>query len=115
MHYRGLKCLTGYALHPSYSDPAYDVAIYLARDQLSRIDSIIDGEIKISKRFNLPYNIDKSSDVARREELRALISKLEVVAKERKRIKALEKINQPLKTKQPQTKYNLSLDGESST
>lgn len=71
-----MKCLTGYALHPFYIDASYDVALYLAREQLSRVDSIIDDEIKISKIFNLPYHIDRSPNTARREELRALISRL---------------------------------------
>lgn len=63
-HYtiEAMKCLTKYALHLSFLDPAFDVSLWLVRDHLTRIKAIIDGETIISKWFNLSYNVDKSWD-----------------------------------------------------
>lgn len=79
------------------------------------MEAIINGEIRISQRFNLPYILDRGLDAACKDQLKSLISRMEIATKEKERHKALEKANQPSKSKRSKSKSTPSLDRDGSS
>lgn len=93
-----LKCLSWFTLYPFFVDHAYNVALCLAKRELDHLRGVIDTESQLCRRLKLSYNFDKSNlDIARKEQLEDLISRLESAAKskekDKERHKALGRTN----------------------
>ena len=87
-----MKCLSGYALKPSFHDPAYTVAMRIAYQEINQLQFAINRNIDTALRFKLNFDVDRSPEAARTKELHALIQKLEEAAQKSKVEKNSSKI-----------------------
>lgn len=102
-----MKCLIGYALHPSFFDPAYRIFIGLAKGELLALECRLSGHIQLTQQFKLNH-IDRSSDAKCLDALQGLITRLEAWAKKWNRIKAQGKATQQGKGKRSKSKTTRS-------
>ena len=72
-----IQCLMGYALRPSFIDPAYSTAVKMAYQEINRQQRSLSNSLKIAQQHNLKFNFDRTPEQARIQELMEHIHKLE--------------------------------------
>ena len=63
-------------------NPAFPIAISLAKEEISKLECILSKEPDNSQQFKLYYDIDRTLEAARYREIQELITRLEVAAEE---------------------------------
>ena len=89
-----MQCLVGYALQPSFLDPAYLIAIKLARDKIAQLVYSINEQLDIAKKYNVNFDVDKAPESICCKEPQDLNSRLEEEARAKNKPKAFEKVKQ---------------------
>ena len=87
-----MQCLSGYALRPSFVDPAYSTAMNMAYQEINQHRRSLSHILKTAQQHNLRFNFDRTLEQGRIEELKEHICMLEVTAQE-KIISKAEKIS----------------------
>ena len=54
-----MQCLVGYALHPSFSDPAFSVAINLAREKIAQLEYSINDQLDTTTKYNVNFDVGR--------------------------------------------------------
>ena len=83
-----MKCLTGYALRPSFHDSAYTIAMKIAYQEINQLQFAINRSMDTALRFKLNFDVDRAPEAARIKELHALIHKLEEAVQKKNSSKA---------------------------
>ena len=78
-----MQCLSGYALKPSFVDPAYATTIRIAYQEINRQRRILSDNLEIIQQYNLEYSFDRTPEQTRIEKLMDHICKLEDAAREK--------------------------------
>ena len=72
-----MQCLSGYALSPSFIDPAYSTAMNMAYQEINQHWRSLSRSLETAQQHNLRFNFDRALEQARIEELREHIHKIE--------------------------------------
>ena len=60
-----MQYLSGYALRPSFTNPAYSTAIKIAYQQINRLRRILSDNLEIAQQHNLRYSFDRNPEQIR--------------------------------------------------
>ena len=71
-----MQCLIRYALHPSFSNPTFTVAIKLAREKIAQLEFSINRQLDIATKHNVDFDVDRALETIRCRELQDLINRL---------------------------------------
>ena len=71
-----MQCLTGYALSPSFHDPAYTVAMRIAYHEINQLQFAINTSMDTTQKFKLNFDVDRAPEAARIKKLHEHIQKL---------------------------------------
>ena len=82
------QCLTGYALRPSFCDPAYTVTMRITYQEINQLQQALNRSIDIARQHKLKFAVNKTPEAARIKELQELINKLEATAQGKSSSKA---------------------------
>ena len=93
-----MQCLSGYALKPTFVDPAYATAIRIAYQEINRQRRILSDNLEIIQQYNLEYSFDRTPEQTRIEKLMDHICKLEDAAREKTTSKAEKSSHKVKKT-----------------
>ena len=85
-----MQCLTGYALRPSFIDPAYSTAIVIANQEIKRLWKTLSDNYDIAQQHDVRYSICRAPEQARIEELMDHIRKLESSAQGKSNSRAVK-------------------------
>ena len=77
---RAMQCLTGYALRPSFIDPAYSTAMNIAYQEINRHRRSLSNSLEIAQQRNLKFDFDRTLEHARIQEFMEHIHKLKDAA-----------------------------------
>ena len=72
-----MQCLVGYALHPSFSDPAFVVVIKLAQEKIAKLELSGNEQLDITTKHNVDFDVSRASETIHCKELQYLINKLQ--------------------------------------
>ena len=83
-----IQCLIGYALRPSFIDPAYSTAISIAYQEINHLRKILSDNNDIAQHHDIRYSICRAPEQTRIEKLMDNIHKLENAARWKSNSKA---------------------------
>ena len=94
------QCLVGYALCPSFSDPAFVVAIKLAREKIAQLEFSVNEQLDIATKHNVDFDVSKAPETIRCRELQDLINSLQDLINQRISLRFLRKSTKGTKKKE---------------
>ena len=102
-----MQCLTKYALHPTFLDQSFSMAIKLAQETIDHLNQSINKQLDIAMTSKVNLDVDRILESIRCKELQDLINRVEDEARakssskaEKGSSKASERANKGKKTAQ---------------
>ena len=105
-----MQCLVGYALCPSFLDPAFVATIKLAKEKIAQIEFSVNDQLDIAIKSKVNFDVDRAPETIRCKELQNLINKLQEEARAKNKPKVLEKTSHGDKGKGKKIIGSLSYD-----
>ena len=78
---KAMQCLVRCTLYPSFSEPAFLVAIKLAREKIAQLEYSVNEQLDTTTKYNVNFDVDRTPETICYKELQDLISKLEEEAR----------------------------------
>ena len=85
-----MQCLVGYALSPSFLDPAYAAAIRISRENIHQLQFSVNEQLDTATKNNLNFDVSRTPKGIRCMELQELINRLQEEARAKNKSKILE-------------------------
>ena len=95
-----MQCLVGYALCPSFSDPAFVVAIKLAREKIAQLEYSVNEQLDIATKHNVHFDVSRTPKTIHCKELQDLINRLQEEARAKNKPKVSKKSTKGIKEKE---------------
>ena len=86
-----MQCLVGYALRPSFSNPAFAVAIKLAKEKIAQLEFSVNDQLDIAIKSNVDFDVGMAPKTICCKELQDLINRLQVEARVKNKPKVPKK------------------------
>ena len=85
-----MQCLVGYALNPSFLDPAYAVAFRIASEKIHQLQFSVNEQLDIAIKNNLDFDVSRTLEGIQCMDLQALINMLQEEVRARNKSKVPE-------------------------